>query len=116
MVAERPRREAEALEGKTIAEIATAEKKDPRDVVIDVVLADRANAGCIISIMDEADVRAALAHPLVSFGTDSGAQARRTGFFARRARTRGAGAPRRGSSATTCATRRCCGWRRRSAR
>jgi dihydroorotase/N-acyl-D-amino-acid deacylase len=63
------------LEGKTIAEIATAQKKDPRDVVMDVVLADRANTACIISIMDEADVRAALAHPLVSFGTDSGAHA-----------------------------------------
>ncbi|HEY6146627.1 MAG TPA: amidohydrolase family protein, partial [Thermoanaerobaculia bacterium] len=63
------------LEGKTIAEVAAAQKKDARDVVIDVVLADRANTACIISIMDEADVRAALAHPLVSFGTDSGAHA-----------------------------------------
>ena len=62
-------------EGKTIADIAAAEKKDPRDVVIDIVLADRANAYCIISIMDEKDVRAALAHPLVSFGTDSQAKA-----------------------------------------
>ncbi|HEY6051260.1 MAG TPA: D-aminoacylase [Thermoanaerobaculia bacterium] len=63
------------LEGKTIAEVAAAQKKDARDVVMDVVLADRANTACIISIMDEADVRAALAHPLVSFGTDSGAHA-----------------------------------------
>jgi N-acyl-D-amino-acid deacylase len=63
------------LEGKTIAEIAAAQKKDPRDVIIDIVIADRANTGCIISIMDEGDVRAALAHPLVSFGTDSGAHA-----------------------------------------
>jgi N-acyl-D-amino-acid deacylase len=63
------------IEGKTIAEIAAAQKKDPRDVIIDVVLADRANTACIISIMDEADVRAALAHPLVSFGTDSGSSA-----------------------------------------
>jgi dihydroorotase/N-acyl-D-amino-acid deacylase len=63
------------LEGKTIAEIAAAQKKDPRDVVIDTVIADRANTFCIISIMDEADVRAALVHPLVSFGTDSGAMA-----------------------------------------
>ena len=63
------------LEGKTIAEIAKQQGKDPRDVVIDVVVADRANTACIIAIMDEADVRAALAHPLVSFGTDSGAHA-----------------------------------------
>ncbi len=64
-----------ALEGRTLAEIAKQQKKDPRDVVLDVVVADRANTSCIISIMDEADVRAALAHPLVAFGTDSGAHA-----------------------------------------
>jgi N-acyl-D-aspartate/D-glutamate deacylase len=62
-------------EGRTIASIASAEKKDARDVVIDIVLADRANASCIIAIMDEKDVRAALAHPLVSFCTDSQAKA-----------------------------------------
>jgi N-acyl-D-amino-acid deacylase len=61
-------------EGKTIAEIAREEKKDPRDALIDIVIADRANAGCIMSIMDEKDVRTALAHPLTSFGTDSQAK------------------------------------------
>ncbi|MEP6471782.1 MAG: D-aminoacylase [Acidobacteriota bacterium] len=62
-------------EGKTIAAIAADEKKDPRDALIDIVIGDRANASCIISIMDEKDVRTALAHPLVSFGTDSPAKA-----------------------------------------
>jgi dihydroorotase/N-acyl-D-amino-acid deacylase len=62
-------------EGKTIAEIASDEKKDPRDVLMDIVVADRANAACIMSIMDEKDVKAALAHPLTSFGTDSPAKA-----------------------------------------
>jgi len=62
-------------EGKTIAAIAAEEKKDPRDTIIDIVIADRANTSCIISIMDEKDVRTALAHPLVSFGTDSPAKA-----------------------------------------
>lgn len=61
-------------EGRTVAAIANAEGKDPRDVVIDLVLADRANASCIISIMDEADVRAALVSPIVSFCTDSQAK------------------------------------------
>lgn len=75
MVAEVLSEKLKPYEGKTIAEIAAAEKKDPRDVVIDLVIADRANAACIISIMDEKDVRAALAHPLVSFGTDSQAKA-----------------------------------------
>jgi len=62
-------------EGKTISAIAAVEKKDPRDALIDIVLADRANASCIMSIMDEKDVRTALAHPLTSFGTDSPAKA-----------------------------------------
>ena len=75
MVAEVLNPKLKPYEGKTIAEIAQAEAKDPRDVVIDIVLADRANAACIIAIMDEADVRTALAHPLVSFGTDSQAKA-----------------------------------------
>ena len=75
MVAEVLSPKLKPYEGKTIAEIAAAEKKDPRDVVIDIVLADRANAACIIAIMDEKDVRTALAHPLVSFDTDSQAKA-----------------------------------------
>ena len=82
MVAEVLSEKLKAYEGKTIAEIAAAERKDPRDVVIDLVIADRANAACIISIMDEKDVRAALAHRLVSFGTDSQAKAT-DGPFAR---------------------------------
>jgi N-acyl-D-aspartate/D-glutamate deacylase len=75
MVAEVLSDKLKPYEGRTVAEIAQAEGKDPRDVVIDIVLADRAAASCIISIMDEQDVRAALAHPLVSFGTDSPAKA-----------------------------------------
>jgi N-acyl-D-aspartate/D-glutamate deacylase len=75
MVAEVLDSKLKRYEGKTIASIAAAEKKDPRDVVIDLVLADRANASCITAIMDEKDVRTALAHPLVSFCTDSPAKA-----------------------------------------
>jgi len=75
MVAEVLDPKLKPYEGKTIASIAALEKKDPRDALIDIVLADRANASCILSIMDEKDVRAALASPLVSFGTDSPAKA-----------------------------------------
>ena len=71
MVAEVLEPSLKRYEGRTVAQIAAEEKKDPRDVVIDIVVADRANASCIIAIMDEKDVRAALASPLVSFGTDS---------------------------------------------
>ncbi len=62
-------------EGKTIAEIARAEKKDPLDTLMDLVVADRANMGRVTFSMSEEDVRTALAHPLVSMGTDSGARA-----------------------------------------
>lgn len=62
-------------EGKTIAEIARAEGKDPLDVLIDLVIADRAHTGRVTFSMSEDDVRAAVAHPLVSMCTDSGAKA-----------------------------------------
>jgi dihydroorotase/N-acyl-D-amino-acid deacylase len=62
-------------EGKTVAEIARSERKDPLDTLIDIVIADRANTGRVTFSMSEDDVRAALTHPLVSMGTDSGAKA-----------------------------------------
>jgi dihydroorotase/N-acyl-D-amino-acid deacylase len=74
MVAEVLNPKLKPYEGRTVEEIARAEGRDPRDVVLDILIQDRANAGCIISIMSEADVRAALAHPLVAFCTDSQAK------------------------------------------
>jgi dihydroorotase/N-acyl-D-amino-acid deacylase len=62
-------------EGKTVAQMGADEKKDPRDALIDLVVADRANTACIIFMMDEKDVQTALASPLVAFCTDSGAGA-----------------------------------------
>ena len=62
-------------EGKTVAQMGAEEKKDPRDALIDLVIADRANTACIIFMMDEKDVRTALASPLVAFCTDSQAGA-----------------------------------------
>jgi dihydroorotase/N-acyl-D-amino-acid deacylase len=62
-------------EGQTIADIAKAEAKDPLDVIMDVVIADKGNTGRVTFGMSEEDVRAALKHPLVSFCTDSGAMA-----------------------------------------
>jgi N-acyl-D-aspartate/D-glutamate deacylase len=50
-------------------------KKDPRDALMDIVLADRANAQCIVFVMSPDDVRAALKDPFVGFCTDSGAVA-----------------------------------------
>jgi len=62
-------------EGKTVEQMGADEKKDPRDALIDLVIADRSNTACIIFMMDEEDVEAALRSPLVAFCTDSGAGA-----------------------------------------
>jgi len=62
---------AKPYDGKSLAEIAAAEHKDPLEALFDILLLDRANSGNILFIMDERDVRAALAHPFVAFGTDS---------------------------------------------
>ncbi len=62
-------------EGLTLTQVGAAMGKDPRDALIDLVIADKGETACIISIMDERDVRTALRHPLVSIDTDSGARA-----------------------------------------
>jgi N-acyl-D-amino-acid deacylase len=62
-------------EGKTIAEIARDEKKDPLDALMDLVAADKGNTGRVTFGMSEDDVRAGLRSPLVSFCTDSSAMA-----------------------------------------
>ena len=62
-------------EGQTIADIAKAEGKDPLDVHLDIVVADRGATARVGFSMSEDDVRAALRHPLVSLATDSPAMA-----------------------------------------
>jgi dihydroorotase/N-acyl-D-amino-acid deacylase len=67
--------ELRQYEGLTLTEIGRRMGKDPRDALMDLVIADRAETDCIMAIMDEADVRAALANPLIAIGTDSAARA-----------------------------------------
>jgi N-acyl-D-amino-acid deacylase len=62
-------------EGMTLTEIGHRMGKDPREALIELVIADRGHSDCILAIMDEQDVRAALVHPLVAIGTDSSAKA-----------------------------------------
>jgi len=62
-------------EGMNFEQIGAAMKKDPRDAVMDLVIADKARSDVITTIMTEADVRTALADPLVAIGTDSSARA-----------------------------------------
>ena len=62
-------------EGKNFEEIGAEMGKDPRDAVMDLVIADLARSDVIISIMREDDVRTALSSPLVAIGTDSSSRA-----------------------------------------
>jgi N-acyl-D-aspartate/D-glutamate deacylase/photosystem II stability/assembly factor-like uncharacterized protein len=68
-------RELEPLQGKRVSEIAELQKKDPLDVVFDMIIADQGQTGAIYFMMSEADMRAAMQAPFVSFCTDSGARA-----------------------------------------
>jgi N-acyl-D-amino-acid deacylase len=49
--------------------------KDPKDAAMDIAIEDHGHTGQIISIMDEADVRLAVSNPIVTYGSDSEAQA-----------------------------------------
>lgn len=62
-------------EGMSFEEIGRQVNKDPKDAAMDIAIADRGNSSVVISIMDEADVRATVSNPLVTFGSDSGARA-----------------------------------------
>ena len=68
-------RELEPLQGKRVSEIAAQQKKDPLDTVFDLLLADNGQTSAIYFMMSEADMRAAMQAPFVSFCTDSGARA-----------------------------------------
>jgi N-acyl-D-amino-acid deacylase len=65
----------EWAQGKRVSEIATEQKKEPLDAVFDLILADHGQTGAIYFMMSEADLRAAMRAPFVSFCTDSGARA-----------------------------------------
>src|SRR6516165_2273907 len=62
-------------EGMTLEEIGRSMNKDPKDAAMDIAIADRGNSSVVISIMDEKDVRSAVSDPMVTFGSDSSAQA-----------------------------------------
>lgn len=68
-------RELESLQGKRISEIAAEQKKDPLDVLFDLILADHGQTGAIYFMMSEDDMRAAMRSSFVSFCTDSGSRA-----------------------------------------
>ena len=62
-------------EGMTLEEIGHSLNKDPKDAAMDIAIADRGNSAIVIAIMEETDVRTAVSNPIVTFGSDSEAQA-----------------------------------------
>ena len=62
------RPELKPYEGRTLDEIAAAEGKDPRDLVLDIILAG--DAGMTVLITSEDDLRLAMQQPWVAFGSD----------------------------------------------
>jgi N-acyl-D-amino-acid deacylase len=81
----------EKYEGRSLSEIARAEGKDPVDMLMDIVIADKGNTSKISFTMSEDDIRAAIRHPLVSMCTDSGASATDGIFSKKRNHPRGWG-------------------------
>ena len=69
------RAELKKYQGRTLDDIATAERKDPLDALMDLIAEDDTTGSGVMFFMDENDVRAALKHPLVMLGTDSGGMA-----------------------------------------
>jgi dihydroorotase/N-acyl-D-amino-acid deacylase len=59
-------------EGKTIAQVAQMQNKEPLDALMDLVAADRDNVGAIYFSMSEPDVRLAIEQPWNAVGTDYG--------------------------------------------
>jgi N-acyl-D-aspartate/D-glutamate deacylase len=68
-------RDLESWQGKRLAEVATAQSKDPLDALFDFILADRGQTSAIFFMMTESDMLAALKSPFVSICTDNGARA-----------------------------------------
>jgi len=58
-------------DGKTIAEIAKDQKKEPLDALFDLVLADKAQTGALYFIASESDLQFGLKQPWVSIGLDA---------------------------------------------
>lgn len=67
--------ELRKYEGMNFEEIGSALGKDPKDAAMDIAIADHGNSQVVIAIMRDDDVRAAVANPLVTYGSDSPAQA-----------------------------------------
>ncbi|MCC6179086.1 MAG: D-aminoacylase [Chloroflexi bacterium] len=57
--------------GKSIQQIADAKGSDPVDALADVLIEEQGRPTVVVTMMDERDVQAILAHPLVMIGSDA---------------------------------------------
>ena len=71
MVASVVNPELKQYTGKTVAEIAELQKKDPLDCLFDFVLADKALSGALYFIASEEDLQTGLRQPWTSIGLDA---------------------------------------------
>jgi len=71
MVASVVNPELKQYTGKTLAEIAQAQKKDPLDALMDFVLADKGLSGALYFIASEEDLQTGLRQPWTSIGLDA---------------------------------------------
>ena len=67
--------ELRKYEGMDFEKIGREMGKGPKDAAMDIAIADRGNSQVVIAIMRDDDVRAAVSSPLVTYGSDSPAQA-----------------------------------------
>jgi dihydroorotase/N-acyl-D-amino-acid deacylase len=67
--------ELRQYEGMNFVEIGRRMGKDPKDAAMDIAIADRGKSEVVIAIMQESDVRAAVSNALLTYGSDSAAQA-----------------------------------------
>jgi N-acyl-D-amino-acid deacylase len=58
-----------------LPEVARLRQQDPLDAALDLLLAEEGNAGVVLFMMDETQVRTILQHRGVMFGSDAGATA-----------------------------------------
>ncbi len=59
------------LTGKTLAEVAALRGKSPEETIVDLVIEDDSDVGCVYFTMSEDNVRRQIALPWVSFGSDA---------------------------------------------
>jgi N-acyl-D-aspartate/D-glutamate deacylase len=59
-----------AVEGRSLAELAAQDDRDPADVMLDLLLVHEGNVTVVLHFMDEADVRRVMAHPLAMIASD----------------------------------------------